>query len=477
MSGQGKSLQDIYDAGSKRLDELEQKQNNGMSEASEKTAGELKEIEQNILRKMDDSLNELESEIRTYLDKATENIKSTVDTELDENKKFVERLQEALRLSCRSLSEDVKQLKETVTRRFESSADHYITLQERELEKWLGQLNTDGALSAAKLKELSQTGITSFSSRRASNVLQTLDKNIKVPAEFFAEFSRHAISIDKRINDCLQLLSSRSHEIVADLNTSGKDVESKLDQFVLQLGTDIEEIYKASDARLSKHCEEALSAALLYQEQLAVKQANELQQSSQSSGSGMSEKLNTLKTDTNTLLEQVKQFLADVDTGVRQNCLGLSESFEESLTNRIAAAREHNKLVGEERGKLMETIGKELREIENNFESRLKNLADSCQSKLSQVCSDAEMAIVSAHDSCAAEFKTLASSQQRAIEEKTLQILGEIEKLSNEAVKSIKEAAGDNGNASKSDPTAKSAEIEIQQAGQDLFGNFGDLKL
>lgn len=504
MSGQGKSLQDIYDAGSRKLDEFEQTERSKLETNALAAVEELGKVETSIMDRMERSVGELDAEIRSYLDKAVENIKTAVSSEVEENRKFLERLQEALKLSCKSLSEDVKQLRESMMQRFDSTADHYMTLQKRELEKGISLLKTEGSASAAKLKEQSQSGLTAFSSRRAGNVLQILDKNIKVPSEFFAEFSRHAVSIDKRINDCLQLLSSRSKEISQDLNSGGMEMQRSLDQVVLQLVAEMEDVAKKSDAQLRKHCEDALSQALMYQEQISTKLSKELQDSYQSSGSGIAEKMTALSRDTDKLLEQVKQLLTDVDNGVRQNCTELGASFETSLNERLAGARDHNKLVSDERNQLMISIAGDLKEIESNFESRLNELAQKCQARLSAVCVDAEVAITSAHDACAAEFKSLSSQQQKTIEEKTQQLLDEIETKCNQAIHTIKIAAGDNtpeaGSApaqqvsaaeqTAAAPTPAAAEqsqtapaeqtqkaSSAEELASKLFEDFGDLKL
>ena len=501
MSGQGKSLQDIYDAGSRKLDEFEQTGRARLDEYAGAGTDELGRLETAIMDRLDRSVGELEAEIQTYLDKAVANIRSAVDTEVEENRKFLERLQEALKLSCKSLSEDVKQLRESMMQRFDASADHYVTLQKRELDKGVSLLKTEGATAATRLKEQSQTGLTAFTSRRSTNILQILDKNNKVPSEFFAEFSRHAVSIDKRINDCLHLLTSRSKEIIQDLNSGGMEMQRSLDQIVTQLVTEIEDTYKKSDAQLRKHCEDALSAALLHQEQLSAKLSKELQDSCQSSGSGISEKMVTLSKDTDRLLEQVKQLLVDVDSGVRNNCAELGRTFETSLNEKLSSARDHNKLFSDERTQLMISIAGDLKEIESNFEKRLNELAQKCQTRLSAICVDAEVAIVSAHDNCAAEFKSLSSEQQKSIEDRTQKLLDEIESMSNQAIQTIKIAAGDtsgleqasaqaptaNTQAAASAPAAAPAATEpgpaSTQASADveaaskLFEDFGDLKL
>ena len=477
MSGTGRSLQDIYDAGSKRLDELEQTQKQALELAGGQSVEELSSIESSVMQRMEKSLQDLEGEVRNYLDKALEGVKAAATTEVEENKRFLERLQEALKLTSNSLSEDVKHLKESLTARANSSIENNLLLQQRFLEQATGILKADGALSAAQLKEQSQSCLAEFEVENSHLVMTVLDKNINLPAAFFAEFAKNIANVERRMNECMQALGSRGAEICADLSNDTTEIQASLDTSLQHIQGTLDEAFIASDAKLSAQCEHALAEALAHQESMAQQLASEIQNSPQLSGSSVTDKLNNLRTDTDKLLEQVRQLITDVDFGVRSNSSKLSEEFEESLQTRMENAREHHKLVGEERAQLMERIGGDLREIESGFQTRLSELAQKCLGRLSTVCVDAELAIVSAHDNCAAEFKNVSSAQERAIEEKTQAILSEIESLSANAILAIKMAAGEGGN-----PIDEAARAQASAAELGLlegFGDdpFGDLKL
>jgi hypothetical protein len=144
----------------------------------------------------------------------------------------------------------------------------------------------------------------------------------------------------------------------------------------------------------------------------------------------------------------------------------------------------------------MERIAADLSKIEGEFESKLGELAQKCQTRLSAVCSDAELAIISAHDTCAAEFKSMSSQQRAQIDEKTQELLSQIDRVTQTALQAMRSAAGDKGAAGKSGQAAtasaspspgSSSNAEASFPGSstggaggsddDLFGDFGDLKL
>jgi hypothetical protein len=468
MSGSGRSLQDIYDAGSKRLDELEQAQRTQLETAGSKSVEALGNIESSVMQRMEKSLQDLDNEVREYLDKALEGINSAVNSEVEENRKFLERIQESLKLSASSLSQDVQQLKDSLQARINSSSENNLLLQKRHQEQSLGALKADGALFAAQLKEKSQESVRRFESDNSGVVMNVLDKNINLPSEFFAEFSKNISEVNAKLNQCLELLSTRGKQICIEISNDTTEIQASLDTSLQHIQGMMDQSFQEADATLRSQCEQSLAAALQHQESLAQGLAKELQESPQLSSKGVAEKLTALSSDTEKLLEQVKQLIGDAEIGVRSNANKLTEDFEQNLQERMEGAREHHKVVAEARAQLMERIAGDLREIESGFQARLTELAQNCLGKLSTICVDAELAIVSAHDSCAAEFKNVSSSHQKSIEEKTEALVHEIERLSVQAIQAIKAAAGD------------SSEAGADTRGMELTdGNnpFGDLRL
>ena len=443
MSGSGRSLQDIYDAGSKRLDELEQTQRAQLETSGSKSVEQLSGIESSVMQRMETSLQDLDNDVRTYLDKALEGINSAVSSEVEENKRFLERLQEALKLSANSLSQDVQQLKDSLQARVNSSSDNNLLLQKRHHEQSLGALKADGALFAALLNEKSQAAVRQFESENAGIVMSVLDKNINLPSELFGEFTKNVTDINAKLDECLEVLRARCKQISSEISTDTTEIQASLDTSLQHIQGMMDQSFQEADATLRSQCELSLAAALQHQESMAVNLAKDLQESPQFSSKGVADRLTDLSNDTQKLLEQVKQMIGDVELGVRSNATKLTEDFDQNLQERMEGAREHHKVVAEERTQLMERIAGDLREIESGFQSRLSELAQKCLGKLSNICVDAELAIVAAHDTCAAEFKNVSSTQQKAIEDKTEAMVQEIESLSVRAIQAIKAAAGD----------------------------------
>lgn len=469
MSGTGKSLQDIYDAGSKRLDELEQNQRSQLESAGSKSVESLGNIESSVMQRMEKSLQDLDDEVRTYLDKALDGIKTAVNSEVEENRKFLERVQDALKLSAKSLSQDVQQLKDSLHARINSSSENNLILQKRHHEQSLGALKADGALFAAQLKEKSQASVRRFETENSGVIMSVLDKNINLPSEFFAEFSKNVSLIDGKLNECLEALSARGKQISSEVSNDTTEIQASLDTSLQHIQGLMDQSFQEADSALRSQCEHSLALALQHQETMARNLSKELQESPQLSSKGIAEHLVAMRLDTDKLLEQVKQQIGEVEINVRGNATRLAEDFEQNLQERMEGAREHHKVVAEERAQLMERIAGDLREIESGFQTRLTELAQNCLGKLSTICVDAELAIVAAHDACAAEFKNVSSAQQKSIEDKTEALVQEIERLSVQAIQAIKMAAGDSSDAGAADTRG----MELT----DGNNPFGDLRL
>lgn len=486
MSGNGKTLQEVYNEGSQRLDELGSKQRTYLQENAKKSVEELGRMESTIMSKMDKSFSDLDVEINEYLDKAVANIRIAVDSEIDENKKFLDRLQEALRLSCQSLSEDIQALRDSMRNRFEVNADHCLSLQKRHQEKSLGHISMEAARTEAHLKQQARSTEAALNNKANHQIMQLLDKNTKLPSEFFSEFSTLALSIEKRINESVHKLTGQSKEIVAELGSNSKESQSSLDQAVQQLAHDIEQAYKKADGELRKHCEDALSFALLHQEERAKKVCAELFDSQDKDGTGIGDKSTELKSFTSTLLSEIESYLEQQDSEIRKNATEMTDKFENKLKDELDSSKNNNKLVADERQQLLERIAADLSKLEIDFESRLSELSHKCQTKLSTVCSEAELSIISAHDACAADFKSMSSQQRNSIDEKTQDLLSEIERITQTALQAMRSAAGEHGSGGKASQPVNASGSASAQAGDsgsaggnddDLFSDFGDLKL
>ena len=90
MGEQRKNLQDIYDAGSSRLEKLDQSQRQALQQSKTQGLENISQIESSMSDQMEVSQADLESEIRAYLDKAVEGIDAAVKSEIEENGKFLE---------------------------------------------------------------------------------------------------------------------------------------------------------------------------------------------------------------------------------------------------------------------------------------------------------------------------------------------------------------------------------------------------
>src|SRR5258708_3668083 len=113
MNVAGKSLQDIYDAGSKRLEELEKGQKSQLDETTNGHLGERQKSEPETLKQLEERANELQDEIRAYLSHGLERVEKVVDAESQHTTLYIQRLVDGLSLLAKKFSESISQLRET----------------------------------------------------------------------------------------------------------------------------------------------------------------------------------------------------------------------------------------------------------------------------------------------------------------------------------------------------------------------------
>lgn len=472
MSKSEKSLQEIYNEGFAHLNELQTKQVADIQKNSTDGLEELGKIESSTTSTMEASLQELDQDIVRYAENSAEAIKLVINSETDENKVFLDRLLQSMKLSSSSLSDDISQFRSSAIKKFELSADHYLSLLTEQRQKSLVELRIAATQSLSHLKDTAKSAVSSSKFNFSNEILEALHSNSKLPEDIVKGYLQKAESLDAHLNDCIQAVSERSKELIAETTKAGEQALISTDNSSKKVSDEIEKTRENVETSLKKDCEDRLASTIRKQDELSNKLCRTLQETVDSSGSGISKKSEDLYSEIQKSIELVTQFLEGIECGIRKSCEDSTTKFDETLAEKVASSNEHKKLVTDELERLMQNITVDLQKIEADFETRIAELANKCQKQLSQACTEAELSIVAAHDTCASEFKSTSSEHRKIIDERTEKLIVRIENTISEAVKNMQESS--TGESNKA-----AAPVQMPAEGDDnnLFGDFGDLKL
>lgn len=438
-----KGLQEIYDSGAKRFDELEQTQKESFAKAAETRVDYLGKNESKSMDKLNNALDKLEADVRQYLDKAMEGINTSIRTEVEESKLCIARVHENLKLSAKNLTETINQLRESIAENFGNLTEHQLSMQTREIQRLSAEVQADGVRSAGELKAEAQKYSKHFESMAASELLQLLGSQGKLAAESYDTFASQVNGVREEQEGLSEGLRESCLENREHLDQATRLAKDELSEFLAELVKGLDNGALAIEERLKIRFTKGLDASKEKQTQEASKAVADLEKLYSEHYAALLIQEEDLRKETGGLADRVRGSVTESGDSIKASLVSSMEALARELKSRITSAREREQALSEERARLMQTVRNDLRELETSFEKRLSELAQKCLSRLSSICVDGEMAIMKSHESCAEEFNKLAKSYQETMDEKCSQMLRRVEFKKEEAIARIKLAGND----------------------------------
>ena len=445
MNVAGKSLQDIYDAGSRRLEELQASQKSALNDTSDGHLDARVKVEPESLKQLEDKTKELEEEIRNYLSRGLERVEKTVNAESQQNERYIGRLVESLVLLSKKFSESIGQLREAAESELNDSCSDSEDIFAAHSRSIKSQLTDEGATSIDSCRTSGSEAQHSLASTvddswqsvfeaetdAADGLINEFDEDIE-QVESRADGSR--IKLQERLNEKLLAIEERSSEATASIRTN---VDQLIDQS--------ERHAFAADVRLKEKFSSLLFENSTSFDELASRATSEMVSLHESSMADLSMKSQELSREMDTLAETVTDSAMTKSGALQQNGSEMIASYTNELHERLEANKDFHKDLESEREQLVSEIYEELVDVKAKFEEKLTALAKSTLETMRNICSEAETAIATAQQTCASECKTQATSRQEEIEETTKKFIDKITSTKAAALVAINKAAGATG--------------------------------
>jgi hypothetical protein len=470
MNVAGKSLQDIYDAGAKRLEELESGQQSSLNDATETHLEERNRIEPESLKRLEERTEELEGEIKSYLDRGLERVEKAVATEGQASERYIGRLVESLVLLSKKFSESIGQLRESA---------------ESELSDLAGdshnQYKRHGEMVNAQLREESTTALDSArttGTHAEAAVSDTLEMHWNLVYQAETEAIQE---VSGAFNENLDRLNAkaldtrRSLEEIVDhklltlegrLSQSSDNIRSTVDTVTEQAER------HAFDADV--HLKEKFSS-LLYEmstsfDDSAARAASDIGGLHEASMADLTMKSQELSREMDSLKEDVTGAAGSKCETLKGKGTSLVDSFTDELNTRLESSNVFLKEIEGERAELVNEIWQELTEVKSKFEEKMAQLAQSTLDKMQAICDEAETAVSNAQQNCLTESRNHAQSKREGIEQETQGFLDRVNSTRQAALDAIAKAAGGSppemdgvDTGKKSDKKSKHNESEKQE--------------
>jgi hypothetical protein len=442
MNVAGKSLQDIYDAGSKRLDELESGQSTSMRDTSEAHLDERARVEPESLKRLEDRTEELSSEIKTYLDRGLERVQKAVSTEGAESERHIQRLVESLVLLSKKFSESIGQLREAAESELSDLAADSHHIYKSNCETTNNQLREEStsALDAARTAA-AQTEATEAEKLEANwkQVYSAEDDSIR--------------SVTKTFNDNVDKINNKGNETRRSLeevvDQKVLTLEGRLSQSSDNLRTTVDTVTEQAERHAfdaDVHLKEKFSS-LLYEmstsfDDSATRAAADLASLHESSMADLTMKSQELSREMDSLAEDVTNIASQKNDELQAKGTELLAKFTDDLNQRLEQSNVFLKEIEGERAQQVSEIWQELTEVKNKFEEKLSKLAQDTLDKMNAICTEAESAVYNAQQNCLTESKNHAQSKREGIESEARNFIDRVTSTKQAALDAIAKAAG-----------------------------------
>ena len=444
MSG-GRKLQDIFNGGTKRLEQLEQAERQSLETSASQAVESCGRKESQILQRMETGLNEEEAQILSYTAAALETVQLAISAEREENDRFYASVSASLSLSLQSLTDDISRVRESLVQKSSNEAAYKLALFETEMRTLTSHLRANGLYAAEQLHAQSRERFLTFTSKMESIAAGLFERESRVPSELHAGFAEHVQAAYQTLASQSSLFAEQVEQHLGAVDAAAQELAHALEAQVNENTIALDFSFESAEARLRASYESVLSTGLQMRHALSGELFDEFQRGLESGNVELASKLEDFRADSQTVLEHMQTAVTAMDIDLHDRARGLSLQMEDALTSKLDAGRSNRELVANERIAMLEKTSKDLKEIESGFESRLSDISRDCLSRLSTICLDAETSIITAHDNCVKEFRTAAESTQVDMENRTAQLLSELQQAEQVAISRIAEAAGETG--------------------------------
>jgi hypothetical protein len=445
MNVAGKSLQDIYDAGSKRLEQLENSQRGQLNEATDAHLEERTKSEPEALKQLETKSEDLEKEINGYLAHGLERIEKAVTGESEHTKVYIQRLVDALDLLAKRFAESITELREAADGQLSDLASDNQQLYKSASQAACSQTSHQGAMAVDGCRNEgteAHADIVGKVDKTSSDFLEAEDD---VVAELLSSYDTNADQLSTKFSDCSTRIAQHLKEKVSDVDSRAEQASESIKNTIERLMETSDRFAFDSDVKLKERFGSLLQESTNSVDQTAAKSIDDLVRLHESSIADLSMKSQELSRDMDNVVETVTRNASSTSADLQKKGKTLIGSYTDELNGRLESGRIFQGELEKERAEMVAEIWKELGEVRTKFEDKLANLATNTLEKMKNICDEAEQAIVTAQHGCISDSQRHANDRQSSIEKSASEFLQRVTQTRDSALQGILKAAGAGG--------------------------------
>ncbi len=443
MTFAGKKLQDIYDSGSARLNELEESSTSKLANKAAAHVNERQESEQQSKMEVAAKAAAGEEEIKRQSKEAAERLRASAEKERVATENHLKQLTERLALFNDDLKRAIEDLKigheSTLDDSFMRAADHYSSV----VEGAAVDLETQHYVSGQRLRSQASFFANSLQQKLDHSLWESRGSEKQSNSALFRNYMQKANSIESHFSTLMQRfnadfqaefdrLESHSKTSESDLESDSDLFSQKIDDILREIEKDINEIFSTSSDANKSALKDKFSGVCEQVEELARDTSTQLRE------------------ETNAATARLSQASVASNRALKKKCEDVKErvqmdmqAFVARMNGKVSETELVRAQLEDAKSRVINEIRSELIAIRNGFEANLGDLMKDAAAALTNVGSEVDTEMKSAYERSLSKISADTQSAKYEIEDSTTKLVALINEQKNAALKEIARAAGE----------------------------------
>jgi hypothetical protein len=442
MTFAGKKLQDIYDSGSARLNELEESSTAKLTSKAAHHVNERQESEQQSKMEVAAKAAAVEEEIKRQAREAADRLKAAAEKERQTTETHLKQLSDRLALFSSDLKNAIDELKigheSTLDDSFMRASDHYSSV----VEGAAVDLETQHYVSGQRLRSQSSFFANSLQQKLDHSLWESRGSEKQSNSALFRNYMQKANSIESHFSTLMQRfnadfqnefekLEAHSNASDTDLELNSDTLNNKIDEILRSIEGDINEIFTTS----SNNNKSALRSKF----EGVCEQVEELSRDTSAQ----------LRDDTTGATSRLTQASVASNQALKKKCEEVKEqvqmdmqAFVARMNGKVSETELVRAQLEEAKSRVINEIRSELIAIRNGFESKLGALMKEASASLASVGAEVDAEMKGAFDRSLSKIAADTQGAKKEIEDSTTKLVTMINEQKDNALKEIAHAAG-----------------------------------
>jgi hypothetical protein len=441
MSVAKNKLQDIYDAGSNKLDELARSQGENFRDTAQTHGGKISDTEKSTREQLQQRATEVKSEINSSLERSVQRIAKAIETEKAEIERHLKELTESITSLAGNLTESVHELRESHEANLAVLSEDATDLYEREFKSASGDLKKLDFASSKNLRVQNTFVINTFQQKLDHGLLEARGEEKQVSNRLMKLFLQNTNAIDSKVSTLGRDLSSdldgrtgaleeRFQGGMAELEQQAEQLLEQADKHVGQTAQAVHESYERDSFACKSEFEKSGSQCL---SEIAALHENTLKD--------LSGTFDGFFKDLGDSAESARQLLRIKTDTLRSKVTASVESLAGECNKRKDASIVLNREIENSCKEILEKIRRDLAATHKDFEERLGKAAKAAVDELEVICTKAETNIRSIRQSSESELASMADKARAQIQVTLVAFLDRVAARREAALEEVHRAA------------------------------------